>query len=62
MSVTDLLPGDIWLWVGGALIGLVIVFVALRFALSLAARLFSFGCLGVLLLAAAYFALTYLSG
>ena len=62
MSITDLLPGDIWLWVGGALAALLVAFVALRFALSLAARLFSFGCLGVLILAAAYFALNFLAG
>ena len=62
MAVIDLLPGDIWLWAGGALAAMVIAFVVLRFAFSLAARLFSFGCLGVLLLAAAYFALNFLAG
>jgi len=62
MSFADFSTTDILLMAAGALVVLVIGWTILKAMLSFGVRIVTIGCLGILIVAAAVFALAYFSG
>ncbi len=62
MSLADFSSTDLLLMAAGALVVLVIGWTILKAVLSFGVRLVAIGCLGILIVGAAVFALAYFSG